>query len=81
MPRLCVFAWQSADHIALISTISVKIKTGAFEGEVTIMGLEDPETGVLRDMDYFCEHGGVMWSVCDTRLRYVQVREGDQRGG
>ena len=68
MPRLCVLAGPSVDELAPIdvnSGIPVKIKTDAFEGEIAVFikGLEDPETGVARDTDYFRKRSGVTWSI------------------
>ena len=51
--------------ISVNSGVPVRISTDAFEGEVAVFikGLEDPETGVARDTDYFRKRSGVTWSI------------------
>ena len=46
--------------ITVNSGVPVKISTEAFEGQVAVFikGLEDPETGVARDTEYFRKRSG-----------------------
>ena len=81
-PRLRVIVGPSVDDFAPIdvnSSISVKIKTDAFEGEVPIF-IKDPQgpkTGIVRDTDYFRKRSGVTWGIQfqGTFKRWREARE------
>ena len=68
MPRLCIYAGPSPTNLTPLvvnSGVPVKISTDAFEGQIAgfIKGLEDPDTGVVLDTDYFRKRSGVTWSI------------------